>query len=335
MKGKALNLLTDYGLFLVLAALVIVSAIMSPLFFTYANLASLLAQCSYNGLLAVGMTFVILIGGIDLSVGSIVGFASILYGSIMHGSFFTFMPNEIFTYKGAPVLTPLLPLPFDVLFVLLIGAGIGFLSGAISYRFRIHSFIVTLCMMISVRGLAVSYTNGQPLFGVPDAVSYVAYGSPLMIPMPLLIWIAVTVLAVFLLRYTRFGRRIYAVGGDEEAARLSGIQPAAYRIFPLVAAGLLAALVGIIMSGRMGCGDPKIGEGWQTDAIAAVVIGGASLSGGKGTIWGTVLGVLIIGLITNIMNLLAIDAYPQQMAKGLIIIAALALQSTLARRKTA
>ena len=167
MKGKGLTLLSDYGLFLVLLVLVIVSAIISPLFFTYANLANLLTQCSYNGLLAVGMTFVILIGGIDLSVGSIVGFASILYASIMHGSIFTFMPNEIFVYKGAPVLTPLIPLPFDVLFVLLVGAFIGFLSGAISFRFRIHSFIVTLCMMIFVRGLAVSYTNGQPLFGMP------------------------------------------------------------------------------------------------------------------------------------------------------------------------
>ena len=113
---------------------------------------------------------------------------------------------------------------------------------------------------------------------------------------------------------------------------LSGIQPAVYRVFPLVASGLLAAMVGIMMSGRMGCGDPKIGEGWQTDAIAAVVIGGASLSGGKGTMGGTILGVLIMGLITNIMNLLKIDAYPQQMAKGLIIVAALALQSAIARR---
>ncbi len=332
MKDKAFALLSDYGLFLVLFALVVVSAVLSPLFFTYQNLANLLTQCSYNGLLALGMTFVILIGGIDLSVGSIVGFASILYGTIMHGHLFTFMPNEIFQYKGEPVLTPLLPLPFDILFVLLAGAFLGFVSGAISYRFRVHSFIVTLCMMIFARGLAVSYTNGQPLFGVPDAVSYVAYGSPLMIPMPTIIWIAVTLASVFLLRYTRFGRRIYAVGGGEEAARLSGVQPALYRVFPLVASGLLAAMVGIMMSGRMGCGDPKIGEGWQTDAIAAVVIGGASLFGGKGTVWGTVLGVLIIGLITNIMNLLEIDAYPQQMAKGVIIVVALALQGILSRR---
>jgi ribose/xylose/arabinose/galactoside ABC-type transport system permease subunit len=242
------------------------------------------------------------------------------------------MPNEIFIYKGAPVLTPALPLPFDVLFVLLIGAILGFLTGSISRRFRIHTFIVSLCMMIFVRGLAVSYTNGQPLFGVPDPISFLAYGEPLGIPMPAIIWVFICLIAVWILRYTRFGRNIYAVGGDEEAARLSGIQPSLYQIFPLVVSGSLASLVGIIMSGRMGCGDPKIGEGWQTDAIAAVVIGGANLAGGKGGIGGTIIGVLIMGLINNVMNLLEIDAYPQQMAKGIIIIIALAIQGLFSAR---
>ncbi|MCE1158387.1 Ribose import permease protein RbsC [bioreactor metagenome] len=332
MKGRVLSLLSEYGLFIILIALIALSAILSPLFFTTANIKNFIAQASYNGILSVGMTFVILIGGIDLSIGSIVGFASILYGSLMHGNFFTFMPNEIFIYKGAPVLTPALPLPFDVLFVLLIGAILGFLTGSISRRFRIHTFIVSLCMMIFVRGLAVSYTNGQPLFGVPDPISFLAYGEPLGIPMPAIIWVFICLIAVWILRYTRFGRNIYAVGGDEEAARLSGIQPSLYQIFPLVVSGSLASLVGIIMSGRMGCGDPKIGEGWQTDAIAAVVIGGANLAGGKGGIGGTIIGVLIMGLINNVMNLLEIDAYPQQMAKGIIIIIALAIQGLFSAR---
>jgi ribose/xylose/arabinose/galactoside ABC-type transport system permease subunit len=334
MKGKALSLLSDYGLFVILVILVAISALLSPLFFTAANLKNFISQASYNGILSVGMTFVILIGGIDLSVGSIVGFASILYGTLMHGNFFTFMPNEIFIYKGATVLTPILPLPFDIIFVLLIGGLLGFLNGVISSRFHIHSFIVSLCMMIFVRGLAVSYTNGQPLFGVPDSISYLAYGEPLGIPMPAIVWLIICIIAVWILKYTRFGRRIYAVGGDEEAARLSGIQPSLYQIFPLIVSGLLAAAVGIIMSGRMGCGDPKIGEGWQTDAIAAVVIGGASLSGGKGGIGGTIIGVLIMGLINNVMNLLEIDAYPQQMAKGIIIIAALAIQGVFSARNS-
>ncbi len=333
MKLKTNQVLADYGLYLVLLLLVIVSAILSPLFFSYINLANLLTQASFTGLLALGMTFVILMGGIDLSVGSVVGLSSILYASILHGAFFTFMPKNIFIYEGAPKLTPILPLPLDILFVLAVGAVVGLASGFLSHRFRVHSFIITLCIMMLTRGLAISYTRGQPLFGVPDPVSFLAYGMPAKVPMPTIIWLGLSLLCLLLLRYTRFGRGIYAVGGGEEAARLSGIQPAWYRIFPYVASGFFAALVGIMMSGRMGCGDPKIGQGWELDAIAAVVIGGTSLSGGKGSIAGTVVGVLIMGLIINIMNLLAIEAYPQQMAKGIIIIAALALHSALAQRR--
>jgi len=334
MKPKPNRVLADYGLYFVLLALVLVSAILSPLFFSYNNLANLLTQASFTGLLALGMTFVILMGGIDLSVGSMVGFASILYATVLHGALFTFMPKEIFVYQGAPKLTPILPLPLDVLFVLAVGAFFGLISGFISYRFRIHSFIVTLCVMIFTRGLAVSYTHGQPLFGVPDSISYLAYGLPAKIPMPTIIWLGASLLCLLFLRYTRFGRGIYAVGGGEEAARLSGIQPAWYRIFPYIASGFFAALVGIMMSGRMGCGDPKIGQGWELDAIAAVVIGGTSLSGGKGSIGGTVVGVLIMGLVINILNLLEIQAYPQAMAKGIIIVGALALHSVLSRRRS-
>jgi ribose transport system permease protein len=335
MKAIELPRLSDYGLYLALAALVIVSAVLSPLFFTYNNLANVLTQASLTGLLALGMTFVILTGGIDLSVGSIVGFSSILYATILHGAIFTFMPQDIFIYTGAPRLTPILPVPLDLLFVLAAGATIGCISGAVSYVFRIHSFIVTLSIMIAVRGLAISYTHGQPLFGVPSYVSFLSYGQIFRIPMPVFIWIAFSVLSLVLLRYTRFGRNIYAVGGDEEAARLSGINPPAFRIAPFVFSGFLAALVGVIMSGRMGCGDPKIAQGWELDAIAAVVIGGTSLSGGKGSVGGTIVGVLIMGLLINIMNLLEIEAYPQQMAKGVIIIAALALHNVLARRRYA
>jgi ribose/xylose/arabinose/galactoside ABC-type transport system permease subunit len=334
MKAKLLSGLSNYGLFLVLILLIVISAILSPYFFTYQNLASVLTQASLTGLLALGMTFVILTGGIDLSVGSIVGFSSILYATILHGAIFTFMPEDIFIYSGSPVLTPILPVPLDLVFVLLAGATIGCISGAVSYIFRIHSFIVTLSIMITVRGLAVSYTHGQPLFGVPEYVNFLSYGEIFRMPMPLVLWIAFSGLSAFLLRYTRFGRDIYAVGGDEEAARLSGINPPAFRISPFIFSGFFAALVGIIMAGRMGCGDPKIASGWELDAIAAVVIGGSSLSGGKGNVGGTIVGVLIMGLIINIMNLLEIEAYPQQMAKGIIIIAALALHSLLAGRRS-
>ncbi|MGQ9616789.1 MAG: ABC transporter permease [Spirochaetota bacterium] len=333
MREKGSLFMGEYGLYLILIVLIVISGILSPLFFTYQNIANLLTQCSFIGLLAVGMTFVILMGGIDLSVGSVVGFSSILYATILHGSIFTFMPGEIFIYTGAPTLNPILPIPFDIIFVLFTGIVIGFINGSLSFIFRIHSFIITLGMMIFIRGLGICYTHGQPLFGVPDFVSFIAYGQKAYIPMPTIIWACVSFFSFIFLKYTRFGRRIYAVGGDEEAARLSGIQPGMYRIFPYIISSFLAALVGIMMTGRMGCGDPKIAQGWELDAIAAVVIGGTSLSGGKGSIGGTVVGIIIMGLITNIMNLLEIEAYPQQMAKGIIIIIALAMWNLLFGRK--
>ncbi|RKX74770.1 MAG: ABC transporter permease [Spirochaetes bacterium] len=332
-KEKPVELLSKYGLYFVLLLLIVVSAILSPLFFSYSNIANLLTYNSFTGLLSLGMTFVILTGGIDLSVGSMVGFSSILYATMLHGAIFTFMPDNIFIYTGSPQLTPLFPQGINIVVVFLICSVFGFISGSISYKFRIHSFIVTLCFMIFIRGLAVSYTHGQPLFGMPEYINFIAYGTFLSIPMPAIIWLTASVFSIFLLRYTRFGRGIYAVGGDEEAARLSGIKSAIYRIMPFIFSAFFASLVGIMMSGRMACGDPKIAQGWELDAIAAVVIGGTSLFGGRGTIGGTVVGVLIIGLIINIMNLLEIDAYPQQMVKGVIIIAALALHNLLSGRR--
>jgi ribose/xylose/arabinose/galactoside ABC-type transport system permease subunit len=239
------------------------------------------------------------------------------------------MPQQIFIYRAPK--SPHLPLPLDICSSGRMGSLFGLLSGFLSHRFRVHSFIITLCIMIFTRGLAVSYTHGQPLFGMPDPVSYLAYGLPARIPMPTIIWLGSSLLCLLFLRYTRFGRGIYAVGGGEEAARLSGIQPAWYRIFPYVASGFFAALVGIMMSGRMGCGDPDrpgLGAGCHRRGGDR----GTSLTGARAPS-AHVVGVLIMGLIINIMNLLEIEAYPQAMAKGIIIIAALALHSLLARRR--
>ncbi len=331
MRFERTGFLKRYGLLLVLIVMVCVSVLLSPLFLTPQNVVNLLTQVSFVGIIAVGMTTVILTGGIDLSVGSIVGFSSILFATMMHGNLFTFMPDEMFIYAGMQDLTPLLPLPFNLFVVLVAGALIGLVSGALSFSLKIHSFIITLGMMIFVRGLGRSYTDGQPLFGVPPYISWLAYGSILGVPTPVVLWIVIVVVAAFVLKYTRYGRRIYAVGGDEEAARLSGIQPALYRITPFVVSGVCAALVGLMMSGRMAAGDPKIAEGWELDAIGAVVIGGTALQGGKGSLVGTTIGVLIVGIVVNVMNLLGIADYPQQMVKGMLIIAAVALQNLIAR----
>lgn len=331
------DILKRYGLFIVLIILVVASAIMSPLFLTPRNLVNLLTQASFIGILATGMSVVILTGGIDLSIGSIVGFSSIFFATLLHGNFFTFMPEEIFVYRGTNDLIPLFPTPFNLLAVLIVGAFIGVISGTLSYKLKIHSFIITLGMMIFIRGLGRSYTNGQPLFGVPPYVNWLAYGKILNVPTPVFLWTITTVVMIVVLKFTRFGRGIYAVGGDEHAARLSGIQPAWYRVMPFFISGFCAALVGILISGRMAAGDPKVGSGWELDAIGAVVIGGTSLMGGRGSLIGTVIGVFIMGIVVNVMNLTGIEAYPQQMVKGIIIVGAVALQNLLGRfgRKTA
>ena len=331
MKLDTSGLLKKYGLLLVVLGLVAVAAVLSPLFLTQRNLVNLLTQVSFIGIIAVGMTVAILTGGIDLSVGSIVGFSSIFFATMLHGNLFTWMPDEIFVYEGGTALTPLLPLPLNLFVVLLVGALFGLISGTMAYLLKLHPFIITLGMMIFVRGLGLSYTDGQPLFGVPAYTNTLAYGTVLGIPMPVILWIITLAVAWTVLRYTRFGRRIYAVGGEEEAARLSGIQPALYRIAPFVISGLCAAMVGVLMTGRLAGGDPKIAEAWELDAIGAVVIGGTSLHGGKGGVGGTILGVLIVGIVVNVMNLLGIETHPQEMVKGALIVGAVALQNLLGR----
>lgn len=331
MKLDTSGLLKKYGLLLVVLGLVAVAAVLSPLFLTQRNLVNLLMQVSFIGIIAVGMTVVILTGGIDLSVGSIVGFSSIFFATMLHGNLLTWMPDEIFVYEGGGALTPLLPLPLNLFVVLLVGALFGLISGTMAYLLKLHPFIITLGMMIFVRGLGLSYTDGQPLFGVPAYTNTLAYGTVLGIPMPVILWIITVAVAWTVLRYTRFGRRIYAVGGEEEAARLSGIQPALYRIAPFVISGLCAAMVGVLMTGRLAGGDPKIAEAWELDAIGAVVIGGTSLHGGKGGVTGTILGVFIVGIVVNVMNLLGIETHPQEMVKGALIVGAVALQNLLGR----
>ncbi len=324
------NLARTLALLAILLMLGVVAAILSPLFLTYANIANLLTQVSFTGILSIGMTFVILTAGIDLSVGSIVGFSSILFATLMHGSLFTFMPTEIFVYSGQGI-TPLLPVPLNLVVVLIAGSVIGLLSGGLSYYLRLHSFVITLGMMFAVRGLALSYTNGQPLYGVPEYTSFLAYGSTIGLPLPSLLWLVLLGVGALVLTLTRYGRRIYAVGGNEEAARLSGIIPRLYRISPFVISGFCAAFVGALMTGRMGAGDPTVASGWELDAIGAVVIGGTRLQGGRGNLGGTLIGVLIVGVVANVMDLLGVKAYPQQMVKGIMVVGAVALQNVLGR----
>jgi ribose transport system permease protein len=181
-------------------------------------------------------------------------------------------------------------------------------------------------MIVSIRGLAYTVSGGQTVFGIDPMNRYLGAGKIWVVPFPVIIWIFALAAAMIILKYTVFGKHVYAVGENRETARLSGISIEACKIRVYTISGLLCAVAGILMTGRLDQGEPRAGEGWELDVIAAVVIGGTSLAGGKGTVFGTFIGVLILGLITNILNLYRIHPYPQMVVKGLIILGALMMQ---------
>ena len=299
--------ISKYGTLLAFVFLVIVISLLSPQFLKLPNIINILRQTSVNGIIAVGMTFVIITGGIDLSVGSLVALTSVVACSFAH-------PGE-----------------FSVLFPLAIGLVVGlfggFLNGFIIAKKHIAPFIVTLGMMTIARGLALVYTNGRPVINLSDNFNNIGGGYLAGIPIPILIFGLVALFGFFILKYTRFGRYIYAVGGNEESARIAGINTKAIIMGVYTITGFLSGLAGIVLSLRVMSGSPAIGQGYELDAIAAVVIGGSSLNGGVGSIGGTVLGVLIIGVMNNGLDLLNVSSYWQQIVKGIIIIIAVLLDS--------
>jgi ribose/xylose/arabinose/galactoside ABC-type transport system permease subunit len=286
-------------------ALIIVITILTPQFLRVANIINILRQTSVNGIIAVGMTFVIITGGIDLSVGSLLALASVVACSFAH-------PGDF------PLL---LPLGIGVL-VGLLG---GLINGFIISRKTIAPFIVTLGMMTIARGFALVYTDGRPVINLSNNFNNIGGGYIIGIPIPIIIFGVIALLGGCILKYTRLGRYTYAIGGNEEAARISGINTKSIIMVVYALTGLLAGLAGIVLSSRVMSGSPAIGFGYELDAIAAVVIGGTSLSGGVGSIRGTVLGVLIIGVMNNGLDLLNVSSYWQQIAKGTIIIIAVLL----------
>jgi ribose transport system permease protein len=289
--------------------------VISDVFFTTTNLANLLRQVSGIGILSLGMLLVILTGGIDLSVGSMVAMTSVLCG--------------IFILK--------MPFPVAILCTILAGIVAGALSGYLVSIHRIAPFIATLALMTVVRGLGFIFSKGSPVILAEKGAILTSLGSGyfLGIPNPVILMLLVFFSVAILLRYTVFGRLVIAIGSNEEAVRLSGIRVTYYKWMVYAISGGFGALAGIISTSRTGVGSPIIGVGLELDVIAAVVIGGASLNGGKGTALNTLLGVLILGMIGNIMNLLNVPAYPQQVIKGIIIIAAVLLQGLNVRRNNA
>lgn len=291
--------------------LVIFSAIIAMLnerFLTLPNILNIFRQTSINGVIAAGMTFVILTGGIDLSVGSVLAISGALTASLIA--------------SGTNVYVA-------VLIGLLAGLASGLVSGIIITKGKVQPFIATLVMMTILRGFTMVFTNGMPLTlgqsKASDAFYHLGSGYILGIPVPVYIMVFVFVGAYYLLTQMKIGRYVYAVGGNEGASKLSGLNTDRIKIFVYSASGILAALAGIILTSRLSSAQPTAGTGYELDAIAAVVLGGTSLSGGQGTVFGTVVGVLIIGILNNALNLMDVSSYYQMIAKGLVILLAVLL----------
>lgn len=303
-QKKKNSIIRKMGPLLGLLLLGIALTILSDRFFTLDNLLNVARQISINAIISVGMTLVILTGGIDLSVGSIVA----LTGSITAG-----------LLVGGQGIVP------AMLLGMVVGALLGLFNGVLITRAEIPPFIATLGTMTAARGFTLVYTDGRPITGMEDAFRYLGGGYIAGIPVPVIIMLVIFAAAYIMLKKTRLGRYIYAIGGNEEAARLSGINTKKILLSVYVLGGLLAGISGIIMASRLNSAQPTAGVSFELDAIAAVVLGGTSLSGGVGTIGGTLIGALIIGVLDNGLNLLNVSSFYQQIAKGLVILLAVFL----------
>lgn len=288
-----------------LLVLILVVSFLSPNFFTPDNLMNILRQTSVNAIIAVGMTLVILTAGIDLSVGSILALTGAL---------------------AATMVAADLPVIIAIPAALLAGAALGGISGAIIAKGKVQAFIATLVTMTALRGFTMVFTDGRPIstgFSEnSDAFAVLGTGYWLGIPVPIWIMALVFALAWYLLNHTRLGRYIYALGGNESATRLSGINVDRVKIAVYTLCGALSALAGLIVTSRLSSAQPTAGMGYELDAIAAVVVGGTSLMGGKGRIMGTLIGALIIGFLNNALNLLDVSSYYQMIAKAAVILLA-------------
>lgn len=299
---------TLVGLFLLGALL----SYLSPFFLTASNLLNVMEQTAINAVIAVGMTFVILSAGIDLSVGSVAALAGVV------------MANRL--QAGWPFLAAIAA-------GILTGAFCGLFSGLLITRGKLPPFIATLGMMSVARGAALLFTDGRPISGFDESLRSLSTGRLLGIPAPVILTVILYVLAIVLLNRTRFGRYVYAIGGNEEATRLSGVSVAFHKTMVYVLCGITAALGAVLLTARLNSAQPIAGMMYELDAIAAVVIGGTSLTGGLGTLGGTLIGALTMGVLRNGLNLLGISSFLQQIVIGFVIIAAVLMDSLVKSKR--
>ncbi|TMI66062.1 MAG: ribose ABC transporter permease [Bacteroidetes bacterium] len=295
-----------------LLLLCVILSILTDKFFTAENGLNVLRQVAVNACIATGMTLIVLTGGIDLSVGSVLA----LCGAVTAGLFkngLEFPSSDLFvgfTITGA------------LLAGLLLGALLGWFNGFTVTKFNVPPFVATLAMLTIARGFTMLYTKGHPISNLGNDFAFIGSGSLIGIPVPVWLAIVVVLIAVFITQKTKLGRYIYAIGGNEQAAKLSGINIKKVKMTVYAIAGALAALGGIIVTARLDSAQPNAGMSYELDAIAAVVIGGTSLSGGKGSVWGTVMGAIIIGVLNNGLVLLNVSPFWQQVVKGGVILLA-------------
>ncbi|HAX53491.1 ABC transporter permease [Muricomes intestini] len=311
------EIIRKYNLAILLVVFILISAILSPNFLTLGNFLNLLQQASIPGIVAIGMTLVILLGGIDLSVGSVLAFSGMIASIIV----------EKMNGSGASIL-------LGCLAGIAVGTAMGLLTGVLIARFNLPDFIASLAMMEIGRGAALLTTSGNPVFGLGDAFHILGGGFLFgRVAISGLFWIILTAIFAFMLKYSIFGRSLFAIGGNREAAMLSGIKTKRNYALTYMISGLLSGFAGVLTASWMSTGQPTAGNGYELDAIAASVIGGASLSGGIGSIGGTFGGVFLLQIITNIFNLVGLPSYYQRIAKGAIIIFALLLNQFVSKGK--
>ena len=297
--------LEKFGILIGFVLLVVVATIIQPRFLTPTNLLNVIRQVSIFGVLAIGQTFIILTAGIDLSVGSVLALVVVLVAGVL--------PD------------------YGIIAAIIVGLGVGAAMGTLNglgvTLGRVQPFVMTLGMLGVARGLAFIYTGGLPIPVLDKSFLFIGNGYTLGIPIPAIIFVALVILAALILKYTPFGRYVYAIGSNEEAARLSGVNVGLYKTLVYTIGGLMSGVAGILFASQLAVGPPIAGEGYELDSIAAVVVGGTSLFGGDGGMFGTFLGAAIIGSMANILNLTGVSPFVQKLAKGLLIIAAVMIKA--------
>ncbi|MBL1420869.1 MAG: ABC transporter permease [Alphaproteobacteria bacterium] len=316
VKVRMIQFTQQYGIFLALVACCVFLAFANEYFLTTRNVLNILRQTSINGILAIGMTFVILTRGIDLSVGSIVAFTGVVAASLATTS------SSAMVAGG----------PYPAIIAIMAGISVGMICGGISglvvSRFHVPAFVATLGMLSAARGLTLIYAGGKPVPALTPEFRWIGTGNILGIPMPVVILVIVFAIAWWVLNFSRFGRYVYAAGGNPHAAKVSGINVGKIQFIVYAISGGLAAVGGMVLAARTGSGLTQAGIAYELDAIAAVVIGGTSLSGGVGRITGTLIGALLIGVMNNGLDLMGVESYYQQVIKGMLIVAAVMLDQS-------